>query len=108
MGTAAPSSITVQPLLFTSHSTNAPVASGRDSSIRKLAILPQSPYGLGTGNATIVGRPLTSGRDAWSGTYSASATAGANAALTRDCNEGGLRKLVFRYKSTAPRDNSLF
>ena len=50
-------SVIVQPLLLTSQSTNAPTASGSDSSILHSTILPQSLYGRGTGSATTVGRP---------------------------------------------------
>src|SRR5271154_663865 len=102
MGTAPPSSSTVQPLSLTNQETKAPTASGNDSSMRQLTTLPKSPYGLGTGSAIKVGRPVVSGLDASSETYPAwlpavsAAIAGAKARLTKDWMEGGERKLVLR------------
>ena len=64
--------------------------------------------GLGTGSATRVGRPTTSALDGSSGTYAAwppsapIAIAGAKARFTKDWIEGGDRKLVVRWSTTAP------
>ena len=48
-------SVTVQPLFVTSQSTNAPTASGSESSMRKFTMRRKSPYGFGTGRATTAG-----------------------------------------------------
>ena len=52
-------SVTRQPLSLTSQRTNAPTASGSDSSMAVLA-RPQRPYGSGTGSATTLGWPARS------------------------------------------------
>ena len=74
-----------------SQSTKAPTAPGNDSLMREPMILPKSPYGFGTGSATIVGRPAISGRHCSRGTYP---LASASAAIAE--RKGAVDEALYR------------
>ncbi len=80
-------SVTVQRLSLSSHSMNAPVASGREASMASAEML-RAPYGCGTGRAITAGWFVVASRNGESGTYSACSVnaspvmIGSNAALT--------------------------